>query len=136
MWYEYLVTQIFNKKSQTPKRRLLRKNLPSAELVLWECLRNRKLNGEKFKRQFSISRYVVDFYCPQLNLAIEIDGKYHLATETVEYDKDRQEVIESLGINMLRFTNKEVLENIEKIISRINSFSISLRRRGIKGEVK
>lgn len=136
MWYEYFMTQIFNKKSQTKKRRLLRKNLPSVELILWEHLRNRKLNGEKFKRQFSIGRYVVDFYCPKLNLAIEIDGGYHLAKETTEYDKDRQEVIESLGIAVLRFKNKEILENIENVINKINSFSLSLRRRGARGEVK
>ncbi len=118
------------------KRKILRRNSPKAELILWSALRNRKIGGEKFKRQFSIGRYAVDFYCPKLNLAIEIDGNYHLSPKTKEYDIDRQEFIESLGINFLRFSNKEVENNLQKVIEKIKSFSLSLRRRGIKGEVK
>src|SRR3989344_6295266 len=141
------MTQIFNKKSQTSKRRILRKNAPQAELALWLALRNRKIGGQKFKRQFSIGRYVVDFYCPEFNLVVEVDGNYHLSPETKNYDLDRQEFIESLGINFLRFSDKEVLENMDEVTNKIKlltssqpfsfvrrreeyKISLSLRRRG------
>lgn len=148
------MTQIFNKKSQTMKRKMLRRNIPSQESMLWHVLRNRKINNLKFKRQFSIGRYIVDFYCPALQLVIEIDGDYHNADLIKEYDADRQLLIESLGIYCLRFTNKDISGNLEGVINKIKfitssptlllrkekgekikSFSLSLRRRGTKGEV-
>ena len=118
------------------KRKMLRKNIPTPESILWQTVRNRKINNLKFKRQFSIGRYVVDFYCPTLQLAIEIDGDYHNAKSIKEYDAERQLFIESLGISCFRFTNKDISENLESVINKIHSFSLSLRRRGIKGEVK
>jgi len=64
----------------------------------------------------------MDFYCPQLKLAIEIDGESHFTVGSEEYDRERQEVIESYGISFLRFTNTEVRENIEGVVLRIKEY--------------
>lgn len=114
------MTKVFNKKSQTPRRKLLRRNLSKAEVLLWLQLKNKKINGHKFRRQYSVGRYVIDFYCPVLKLAIEIDGGYHLAEGALEYDKIRQQYIESYGIRFLRFSDKEVIDNLPKIVKRIS----------------
>jgi hypothetical protein len=68
------VTEVFNRISEKPVRQSLRKALPAAELILWSKLKSRQVNGWKFRRQFGVGPYVVDFYCPALKLAIEIDG--------------------------------------------------------------
>ena len=119
------MTSVFNKKSQTPRRKLLRRNLSKAEILLWLQLKNKKINGHKFRRQYSVGRYVVDFYCPALKLAIEIDGGYHLADDAREYDKIRQKVIESYGIRFLRFSDTEVIKNMPGVIKSIQEFSKS-----------
>ncbi len=116
------MTKIFNKKSQTQKRKLLRKNLPKTEIALWVKLKNKKINGFKFRRQYSINRYVVDFYCPMLKLAIEIDGNYHNTAETKNYDKLRQNFIENYGIKFLRFSNSDITENLEGVIKTISQY--------------
>lgn len=114
------MTQIFNKKSQTPKRKLLRNHVPPSELLLWPRLKNKQL-GFRFRRQYGIDRYVVDFYCPESRLAIEIDGGYHGSSDMKEYDPTRQAAIEALGIKFLRFSNKEMENNLDGIIGRIKS---------------
>jgi len=101
------------------KRRILRKNSTVAENILWYYLRSRKLKGYKFKRQFSVNKYVLDFYCPKLKLAIEVDGNYHLNSKIVAYDKARQTEVEQLGIKFLRFTNPEILSQIDDVLQSI-----------------
>ena len=113
------MTQIFNKKSQTSKRKLLRNRVPASELLLWPRLKNRQLNGFRFRRQYGIDRYVVDFYCPELRLAIEIDGDYHSSLDMKEYDPVRQGAIEALGITFLRFSNKEIESDLEEVLKNI-----------------
>ena len=102
-----------------PKRRMLRNNTPLAENILWYKLSKRQLNGHRFRRQYSIDRYVVDFYCPILKIAIEIDGYSHFNDEAMVYDQERREFIESLGIKVLRFTNREVYEDLEGVLASI-----------------
>ncbi|MBI2326298.1 DUF559 domain-containing protein [Candidatus Collierbacteria bacterium] len=116
------MTRIFNKTKETDKRRLLRDNATTAETVLWSQIRNKKLNGLKFRRQFSINNYVVDFYCSRLKLAVEIDDSVHKQKRVQKMDKIRQEQIESLGITFLRFTNVEIINEISKIKERILAF--------------
>ncbi|MDP2669097.1 MAG: endonuclease domain-containing protein [bacterium] len=128
------MTEIFNKSSQIVKRKILRRNIPDPENVLWQYLKNRKLNNLKFRRQFSIGRYVADFYCPALLLVIEIDGDYHTKKEIKKYDADRENFMSSLEINCLRFSNRDVEENIGSVINKISSFSLSLRRRGSRSD--
>ena len=94
----------------------LRKNPTQAELILWEHLRKNKL-GVKFRRQHPVYKYIVDFYCHKLKLVIEIDGGYHLKLEQKEYDKYRTKDLSEFGIKTLRFTNNQVLNNIEFVLS-------------------
>lgn len=101
---------IFNRRDQTPKRQKLRNESPLAERILWQHLRKNQ-SGAKFRRQVSVERYVLDFYCPSLRLAIEIDGDSHTGDEAQNYDAIRQAEIEALGIRFLRFSNAEVLED-------------------------
>ena len=102
------MTQFYNRKSETEKRRILRNSAPEAERALWNYLRRRQLGGFKFRRQHGVGFYVLDFYCPELKLAIEVDGPSHGIGDTPEYDRERQAYLERFGIRTLRFTNEEV----------------------------
>ena len=114
------MNKIFNTNPQKEKRKKLRNNLTEAEVVLWSRLRNRQVLNQHFRRQVSIGRYVVDFYCAKLKLAIEIDGDLHYLEErTIEYDKKRQREIEMLRIKFLRFDNLEVYKNLNGVINEI-----------------
>ncbi len=112
------MTQIFNKLSEKEKRRRLRKKTSGSEKIVWTYLRRKQILGERFLRQFSIDFYVLDFYCPRLRLAIEIDGDSHFINQAaINYDKERQTYIENLGIEFLRFRNEEVNQSNDFVIS-------------------
>lgn len=100
-----------------PLARQMRCEPTVAENVLWQKLRNRNLNGVKFRRQHAIDRFIVDFYCDEFKLIIEVDGEVH--QYTLEEDMLRQEYLESLGLRVLRFTNEQVLENILAVLDQI-----------------
>lgn len=104
---------------QTEKARALRKKGTIAEKKLWSALRNRKLNQYKFRRQHPIGYYVVDFYCEESKLIIEIDGNIHDLEDNIEYDKNRQNELESIGYRFLRFKNDEVMNNIDNVLNDI-----------------
>ena len=91
-------------------RRKLRREMTVAEVALWVMIKNKQLNGERFLRQYSVSHYVLDFYCPKYKLAIELDGAGHFTEEGQKYDADRTEYLNSLGVRVLRFENFEVFE--------------------------
>ena len=110
------MTKIFNNKDHIKKRQYLRNNMTKAEVVLWSKLKGKQLNGLKFRRQCSINNYVVDFYCPELKLAVDIDGDVHAYNSRIVYDKQRQKEIEALGIKVLRYTNTDVVQNMEGIL--------------------
>ncbi len=114
------MTKLFNKKSETEKRKLLRNNMPLAEWILWKKLNNKQLSGYKFRRQYSVKQFVIDFYCPILKLAIEIDGDSHI--DAIKYDNNRQKYIESLGIKFLRFSNLEIYEDLDRVIEKIKKY--------------
>ena len=97
----------------------LRNNMTLAEKALWEELKRKETFNVRFKRQHPIDIFVVDFYCHKYKLAIEVDGDIHLREEVQEYDDGRLHDIEKFGIKILRFKNKEVLENIEMVKQRI-----------------
>ena len=105
------MTRFFNKTTEKEKRRLLRKNSSKAEILIWERLKGKQVLGYKFRRQYSVGAYVIDFYCPALKLAVEIDGDSHFQEEAEDNDKQRQAFIESFGVRFLRFTNEEVFTN-------------------------
>ena len=102
--------------------RAMRKEPTLAEKLLWRKLRNNQLAGLKFRRQFAIGAYIVDFYCSQYNLVIELDGMSH--DKTLNYDKERQNYLEAQGYIVLRYMNEDVLRHMvvvqEDIINKIN----------------
>lgn len=93
--------------------------MTKAEVLLWMELKNKKILGQRFLRQYSVLSYVIDNYCPKIKLAIEIDGPTHLTEEETEHDKLRQEKLESFGITFLRFTNEEVYDDRYNVIEKI-----------------
>lgn len=103
------------------RRRELRASLTPAEAVLWKYLQSRQLDGRKFRRQHSIGRYIVDFYCPELKLAIELDGAAHDSARADAGDRIRDEFLRSLGIRMLRYENREVMANLEGVLLHMRS---------------
>lgn len=109
----------YNRKELKTRRQELRRNQTKAELKLWEYIRNRQIEGIKFRRQFSIDNFVVDFYSPELKFAIEADGDTHFKDEEVLKDVRRQKHLEKYGIRFLRFTNIEILEAPDFVINKI-----------------
>jgi len=101
------------------KAKLLRNNMTEAEKILWDLLKNRSVFKVRFRRQHPIGIFIVDFYCHEYKLAIEIDGEIHLKNEVIEYDDGRSHDIEKYGIKILRFTNNEVFTDPKKIINEI-----------------
>ena len=124
------MTQIFNKLSEKEKRRRLRKKTSSSEKIVWTYLRRKQIMGERFLRQFSVDYYVLDFYCPRLRLAIEIDGDSHFINQdAIDYDKERQDYIENLDITFLRFTNAQVNQSNDDVINEITNKVKELQNR-------
>lgn len=114
------MTKIYNRTSEKEKRRLLRKNMPPAEVILWSKIKGKQLKGYKFRRQYSVGRFVIDFYCPEIKLAIEVDGESHYTDDEIkQYDQDRQAFIESFGIRFVRFTNTEIYNNLDGVLQKL-----------------
>jgi very-short-patch-repair endonuclease len=110
---------IHNSPDMKPIRKPLRNEATPAERELWNVLRQSNLGGYKFRRQHSVGRYVVDFYCPLERLAIELDGDSHFTDEAIDYDRERTAFLNSLNIRVLRFFNTDVHENIDAVSERI-----------------
>ncbi len=110
---------MFNKSTERARRKSLRKEMPPAEVALWQVLRNGQANGHKFRRQYSVGQYILDFYCPSAKLAIEIDGDSHFNEAAIQSDEIRQKAIEEIGVQFLRFTNPEVYENLDGVFEKI-----------------
>ncbi len=91
-----------------------------AEKVLWKYLRKHQLHGLSFRRQHCLGQFIVDFYCAEVKLVIEIDGKIHQYQK--EKDQIRQEYIENFNLKLLRFTNDDILHDISKVLEQIETF--------------
>ena len=102
--------------------RELRQTSTDAESLLWDRLRNRQLLGFKFRRQHQIGKYVVDFYCDKASLVIECDGGIHSRTQSWHHDQNREAYMSALGLRTLRFTNEEVLNETERVLSEISDY--------------
>jgi len=100
--------------------KVLRKRPTDAEQLLWKQLRLKQLEGLKFRRQQPIDNYIVDFFCPRLNLAIEIDGATH--GEKIGYDENRQKNLEKLGLKFLRYSERQIRENLWAVIEDIEQW--------------
>ncbi|HEY5048894.1 MAG TPA: DUF559 domain-containing protein [Rhizomicrobium sp.] len=100
----------------------LRNNATDAERKLWRLLRNRQLGGFRFRRQQPIGPYIVDFFCPQAQLVIELDGSQHGEEKNVSYDEARTEWLASRGYRVARFVNVDVLKNPQTVADAIGNF--------------
>jgi len=113
------MSYVFNSPRQKSRRKSLRRNMTRAEIVLWYSLKGKQLLGYKFRRQHGVDQYILDFYCPELNLAIEVDGESHSSGDARRRDAKRQKEIEVYGIRFLRFTDDEVLGNPDRVVDAI-----------------
>ena len=112
---------INNIKNLYYRRKDLRNNSTSEEILLWLRLKNSQL-GSKFRRQHSIGGYIVDFYCPSKKLIIEIDGPNHSVKENKEYDEIRTEFFKGLDIKVIRFNNTEINTSFDVVIQKIKEY--------------
>ena len=125
----------FNRTQSKGRRRYLRSNLTKSERLLWRKIRNRNLNGLKFRRQYSVLSYVIDFYCPEYKLAIEIIGDVHGYANRKKSDSVRDRKIESPGIKILTFTNQQIQDEMDGVLQYILSnlpLTPSFIRRGTR----
>lgn len=109
----------FNRPTEKSKRRRLRREQTTAEKLVWRFLRNRRTKNFKFRRQYSVDKFVIDFYSPELKLAVEIDGDVHDLPTQKEHDIMRQSYLESFGIKFIRIRNEELFANTDKALGRI-----------------
>jgi type I restriction enzyme R subunit len=100
----------------------LRTKQTEAEALLWNLLRNRKLLGFKFRRQHQFGDYIADFYCHEASLVIECDGSAHDANEQWHHDQNRDAYMVASGLRVLRFTNKQILDDAETVLSEISKY--------------
>ncbi len=122
-------------------KRRLRSNMTGPETQLWSRLRARQLQGIKFRRQHGIGPYIVDFYCPEQSLVIEVDGDSHADADQIPKDQLRDRYFQSLGLHVIRYINDDILKNLDGVLEdltgRLSSGSTSprpsLRRRGEEG---
>ena|SRR5436309_3118560 len=115
------MTILYNKTVLRDRRKELRRNATECEKILWARLKRRQMLGVKFRRQYSVDAYVIDFYCPKLKLAVEVDGPSHGSKDAEEYDMVRQEIIERCGITFLRFNNADVLNNLGDVLNTVRA---------------
>ncbi|OGE80955.1 MAG: hypothetical protein A2826_00310 [Candidatus Doudnabacteria bacterium RIFCSPHIGHO2_01_FULL_43_23] len=110
-----MTMQIRNRKILKTIRSRLRRAMPAPEVIIWEKLRNRQ-TGVKFRRQFSVYNYVLDFYAPTIKLALEIDGDSHYRDSNARSnDKKKDRALSEIGIKVLRFTNYEIMTNLDGV---------------------
>jgi very-short-patch-repair endonuclease len=109
---------IFNLPQYRDRRVVLRKNPTEPEKRFWQAVRGKQL-GVKFRRQHGIGHYIVDFYCPEWQLVVELDGDSHFHPEAQTADTERDGYLQSLGLRVLRFTNQEVMQNLEGVLMKV-----------------
>ena len=112
--------KIYNSQPLKNRRRELRKNQTPTEKIVWELIRGRRLGNYRFVRQYSVGTYILDFYCPSVRLALEIDGQSHTQENNRIYDQERKNYLEGFGITIIRFWNSEVLKDPQVIRARLH----------------
>ena len=108
-----------NQKDQKLLRQTLRNNATAPEAILWRMLKGKQIESLKFRRQFGLGPYVLDFYCPEIRLCIELDGGIHKTHEQAQYDEIRSQYIYENNIKVLRFENDVVYRNMNAIVDAI-----------------
>jgi very-short-patch-repair endonuclease len=117
--------RIYNLNRQKELRRQLRRNSTPAERKLWVFLQGSKLEGRKFRRQHGVGKYVLDFYCAEERLAVELDGESHLREDQKLHDAERTLWLENLGIRVIRFSDDEVCNNLVSVLDKIKNVLIT-----------
>jgi len=110
---------LYQNKILKDRRKELRNNATETEKILWDNLKHSKPGGLKFVRQYSAGPYILDFYCPKLRLAIELDGNQHTEQDTVLYDEGRRDYLDAVHIKVLRFWNMEIVKNLKGSLDKI-----------------
>ena len=113
---------LHNRKHLKPFRKFLRNNSTSAEATLWKMLKQKQVGGYKFRRQHSIGKYIVDFYCPEIQLVIELDGEPHVDIVSILLDSERDEYLNEHGVTVFRYENRWVFEYPDVIVRGILEF--------------
>jgi len=111
-----------NRPSKKKFRKTLRNSMTAAEAALWKSLQRRQLLGQKFRRQISIGRYIVDFYCADCRLVIELDGDAHFSHNIDMYEDRRTKFLEKQGLTVIRFENQELKENLDGVLETIKRY--------------
>ena len=119
-----------NRPEDLTERRSLRTNGTKEEAMMWKVLKNRQVSGVRFRRQFSVGAYILDFYCPELKLCIELDGAGHYNSEGLRHDYVRDKYLSELGIRVLRFENLAVLKMQPVMLAEIEAVIAELRGKG------
>ena len=107
--------------------KILRNHETKTEKIVWAHLSNKKL-GVKFRRQHPVNQFIADFYCHELKLVIEVDEKIHLSKENMEYDQMRTQLLNQYHLQVIRFTNEEVLKNIQQVLNLIKTKIEQIRK--------
>ena len=107
-----------NRSSFKQRRKNLRNYSTKSEIILWQKIKNQQLKV-KFRRQYNIGYWIVDFYCNELKLIIEIDGSIHYEEENIKHDQTRQNILEKQGYTVIRYSNHKVLDDIDSVVSNI-----------------
>ena len=123
-------TQKYNRPEQKSLRRDLRKGGEAPEAVMWTLLKNRQLDGMRFRRQFGVGPYVLDFYCPEIKLGVELDGASHFMSGNFGRDDVREEyLLREHGIRIIRFENRDLFYNPDGVVKVILSVIQKLKKR-------
>lgn len=117
--------QLFYHFSDLQKRQKLRTQSTYPEQVLWSKLRSKQVEEVKFRRQASIGNYIVDFYAPSIGLVIEVDGDSHFEGNAPKYDQKRTVFLETLKLNVIRFTNHEIMNQLDAVLETIRMTILS-----------
>ncbi len=116
-----MINRIYNASAVKSRRRLLRESQTDAERKIWGILRNKQMSGLKFYRQYSVGHYILDFFCPIKQLAIELDGGHHAEGVHAQHDEVRTKYLVQHKIQVLRFWNNEVVNNMEGVWEKIKT---------------
>ncbi|MCD8548544.1 MAG: endonuclease domain-containing protein [Aeromonadaceae bacterium] len=122
------MASLFNDKTNLALRRRLRKTMTEPEQRLWHYLRHGQL-GTKFRRQHGIGPYVVDFYCPELRLVIEVDGDSHYTESGIRHDRQRNDFLHQSGLSTLRFTNHDIMTQLPAVLASLQEYLVAYRKR-------
>jgi very-short-patch-repair endonuclease len=122
------MTEFFNREAEKERRRQLRQSMPAAEVMLWKCLRDRRMLGCKFRRQYGVGTFLIDFDSVEIKLGIELDGESHFHDRAQEYDQKRQKFIESFGIKIIRILNDDIYEGLDGVLQAIGREIVERRR--------